>query len=59
MNDTKLADIAKFIQMRKEAIERETDFNKGLRHAYQDILFLVEDMLADPEFPLDEILTEN
>lgn len=55
--DKKLADIAKFIQMRKEAIERETDFNKGLRHAYQDILFLVEDMMADPEFPLDEILT--
>ncbi|SMO84181.1 hypothetical protein [Gracilimonas mengyeensis] len=57
--EDKLADIAKFIQMRKEAIERETDFNKGLRHAYQDILFLVEDMMADPEFPLDEILTDK
>lgn len=57
--EDKLADIAKFIQMRKDQIERETDFNKGLRHAYQDILFLVEDMLADPKFPINEILTEK
>ncbi|WP_176719455.1 hypothetical protein [Rhodohalobacter halophilus] len=56
MTEKKLADIAKFIRMRKQAIEHETDFNKGMNHAYQDILFLVEDMLADPEFPIDKVL---
>ncbi len=57
--DNKLADIANFIRMRKQTTEHQTEFNRGMNHAYQDILFLVEDMLADPEFPIDEILTEN
>ena len=59
MNKKKLADIANFIRMRQKAIEDETDFNKGMNHAYQDILFLTEDMLADDEFPIDELLTTN
>ena len=59
MTDKKLADIANFIRMRKKALIHETDFNKGMNHAYQDILFLVEDMLADPEFPIDEILNQT
>lgn len=59
MNRKKLADIANFIRMRQKAIEDETDFNRGMNHAYQDILFLTEDMLADDEFPIDEFLTPN
>ena len=59
MTDKKLADIANFIRMRQKAIEHETDFNKGMNHAYQDILFLVEDMLSDNEFPIKDLLTEN
>lgn len=56
MTDNKLADIANFIRMRQKTVEHETDFNKGMDHAYQDILFLVEDMLADPKFPINEIM---
>ena len=59
MTKSKLADIANFIRMRQKAIEHETDFNKGMNHAYQDILFLTEDMLADDEFPIDEILNQS
>lgn len=60
MNDNKLADIAKFIRMRQKALIHETEFNRGMNHAYQDILFLVEDLLADPKFPLDDIMnTKN
>ena len=58
MTDKKLADIANFIRMRQKALIHETDFNKGMNHAYQDILFLVEDMLADPEFPIEEITNQ-
>lgn len=47
--------IAKYIRLRKKAIIHETDFNKGMNHAYQDILFLVDDMLADEKFPINEI----
>lgn len=59
MNKKKLADIANFIRMRQKAIEDETEFNKGMNHAYQDILFLTEDMLADDEFPIDEIINSK
>lgn len=59
MTDTQLADIANFIRMRKRAIKQQDDFNRGMNHAYQDILFLVEDMLADDEFPIKELLTKN
>lgn len=54
----KLSDIVKYIRMRQKAIENDTDLNKGMNQAYQDILFLVEDMLADPEFPIDEIVNQ-
>ena len=59
MTDKKVADIANFIRMRQKAVEHETDFNKGMNHAYQDILFLVEDMLADDEFPIEEIVNNR
>jgi hypothetical protein len=56
MTDKKLADVANFIRIRQNSTEHETDFNKGMMHAYQDILFLVEDMLADPRFPIDKVI---
>jgi len=59
MDDKKLADVANFIRMRQKTTKHETDFNKGMNHAYQDILFLVEDMLADPKFPIKGILNSN
>ena len=59
MTDKKLDDIAKFIRMRQKSLIHETGFNKGMKHAYQDILFLIEDMLADKKFPIKEILNSE
>ena len=51
--------IIQYAKRRKENFINPDQFSNGAKHAYQDIIFLLEDLQADPEFPIDEILNQT
>lgn len=54
-----LEKVTQYAKRRKENFSNPDQFSEGAKHAYQDIIFLLEDMLADDEFPIDEILNQS
>jgi len=59
MNSETIDKIIQYAKKRKENFVNPDQFSNGAKHAYQDIIFLLEDMQADDEFPIDEILTSK
>ena len=51
--------IIQYANRRKENFINPDQFCNGAKHAYQDIIFLLEDLQADPEFPIDEIINQK